>query len=387
MSEDASGAPVTAPATEDEQGTTAATEPTDVETVETPGQGDHVEDTPDHEFAGDNSTPVEVHLHIVQGRALSDAEVTPLTATLALVTRLLNEKLRDLGVVFHSHTSTPLLPGTRYPEKRNRGYPDEWYFTALENCRGTSGLPKNRDQHIGICAEYLDESSFNRQDWDRGVGIVTTVDWEDRVPLGVTLEGYLVFLILCTYLCLRYEYREHDRRQFCLFDMCEEPADLKRCLSAPEIKDCCLPNLTGGARQLSDEDMTAYQSLLHDAGRRDIYEFMSGAFGSSANAFLGGISAAFVANIVSNEWPKYGVLLAVIAIIVGVSLWAARRGRQSLRVQAHRRVVFWLGTAVVFALCLMAAALIFRYDIPHIQEGPGRAPAETQTTTTTSAHP
>ncbi len=108
------------------------------------------------------------------------------------------------------------------------------YFKRLKAARTL--LDECPDLLIGITHDSLEGSVFNKHNESENLGIVTTYNFEDYLPLGMVKEQFVAYLVLCESFCIASEKDlEHEESRFDLFDLCREKSDLAKCLEKPYI--------------------------------------------------------------------------------------------------------------------------------------------------------
>jgi hypothetical protein len=244
----------------------------------------------------------------------------------------------------------------------NRGYADDRFWEALDPCRRG-----NRWDHvIGLTGAYLERASFNRENADRTRGVVTVKEWKQFLPPGLDMGDYLTYLILCvaSLQCAPLEFKEHTQPEGCLFDVCEDRDQLRRCLAGASV-DHCAKRLEQEAGW-SKEQVGLLQRTLKSVRRRDVY-LLATVRGGDSLPFLAGIGVSLAGSVVAGIVPRAGAMLAG-ALIAG-SLWVALGMLVSRRLigrRKSRRVSFLLTVALP---ALLAAGVIIgaTVHIPKIE--------------------
>jgi hypothetical protein len=232
-----------------------------------------------------------------------------------------------------------------------RGYSLDQYFDALS----ATMTSLQSEYAIAVSAEVLTSGSFNREDPSRNCGVVSTHNYAQYRPAGVSLTSYLCYLLVCVALTLGYAIDEHPKRgEFCLFDLCIEQEDFRKCLRHPHICEVDKDKLIDRVYQDSFDKLAA---LLRDIGRREPYELITGQEGAAATTFLVGIVLALVTNEVTSEWPRSGLVIIWILAVCVLWLLLSRALRNWSWAASHRSLVWRISNSILLAL--LALGVVF----------------------------
>ena len=291
---------------------------------------------------------------------MTDAERLDLVRDARAVADRLNEKQSEFSFEFFR---TDLLQGVKGEERR--GYSLEQYYSVL-----TAGRAQWHCTYIvAISSEVLASGSFNREDPDRGCGVITVRDYLKFVPPGLSRTSYIAYLLLCVALVLKYEaVREHARREYCLFDLCEDENDLIRCLRKPHIDDDCRDKLQEAG--VSQRELRSFEGILKDIGQREPYELIAGQYGIAAVTFFAGIVVALISAVVATEWPRIGLLIGTEFVVTILWLAGVRAGFRIRIARHHKRALWRISIILYIALLLACVFVVTIRNLPPLPSDP-----------------
>ncbi len=129
--------------------------------------------------------------------------------------------------------SDEIIIRDRFPATYH-SHENETYFAHLKKVRDIAG--SNVAGVVGITLDILREDRFNVHDAPQRIGIVTLNDMEEACPKRMATDQYLLYLTLCEAFCVvaKTQFETNDELG-CLFDRCDDKAQLKQCLKQPII--------------------------------------------------------------------------------------------------------------------------------------------------------
>lgn len=316
---------------------------------------------------------------VVQG-LLSDEEAEDLEQVLHLVADRLNTIPRqsDRRFVFRTYPNARLLRGVKPGGERGREYNNDLYWEVLKVTRTAARVP----HLIGVCGQPLAETSFNFENRDEQLGIVSVQPYDvGLVPAGMTLERYIMYLVICVAILLtNRDVVEHEIPGGCLFSECKRVEQIIPCLRKPSLDHCRVKQLA----HIHDDEIRGYRALLNDIGRIDPLTWLSSTFGTRIVGLVGGVVLAFVTNVITGEWPRVGVVAACLGVLVAGYLLLMRPLNAQTWARRHRGLAFRLTTAIALAL---AAVTIYIVGFRQVPELPSDTPTPTPATTPATVSP
>ncbi len=204
----------------------------------------------------------------------------------------------DLGEYDYLHT---------YTDQR-------FYDTILQSING-SGLSYG----IGITADAIQQSSFNRHDAPRRTGIITIDNAEKYNLVGKPIEKYVGYLVLCEAFCISVgKQLEHKERRGCLFDICDKKRFIRRCLKNPNIEKKCKTRLR--KEGFKDGDIKQADMILSYIKKTDfLYGIYKGFQNPIAGFILGGMIFNIIFSFIENSigiTSFFNILLFTVLIVL-----------------------------------------------------------------------
>lgn len=197
--------------------------------------------------------------------------------------RIKNQKLFS----FHAVAEKVPLPNRTLPH----GYTLRSLYALIKDKIKGTGYSFG----IGITHEVLEDARFNWHDQKSGIGVITTDQSEVYNPVGRTLYQYLAYLVLCEALCITGKTQfEHSGRNYCLFDMCMEKSDIKKCLTNPFIH--CTEKLKEAG--FTDEDIESANGILAYVKRLRFTDVLQHVFTKPIVGILIGILVKSIAELI-----------------------------------------------------------------------------------------
>ena len=309
-----------------------------------------------------------VGLVVVQG-LLPDSAADELQRLLIDVAEKMNQLPGDDNRLFKFKTyqNERLLRGELPGGKRNRVFETKRYWQVLE---ARKARDPEMDLLIGVCGQPLEESSFNFENLESGLGIISNVGYSQLglVPPGLSAEAYIMYLVLCVCLLLANpEAREHPENAGCLFDQCIELDDIRAGLQKPSLAHCRETQLAN----LSDQEIRGCDAILAYIGRKQPLAILSSAIGDRAAAFIGGIALAFFTNVMASEWPRLAAVAVALGIVLVLYITAGKLLDKKVRSGRARRILFRALSVLTVLVALACVWMIAIEKFPPLPSDSG----------------
>lgn len=305
-----------------------------------------------------------VGLVVVQG-LLPDSAADELQRLLIDVAERMNQLPGDDNRLFKFKTypNERLLRGETPEGVRNRVFKTKRYWKVLE---ARKARDPEMDLLIGVCGQPLEESSFNFEETESGVGIISNIGYSQLglIPPGLSAEAYIMYLVLCVSLLLANPgTKEHPENAGCLFDQCIELDDIRAGLKKPSLAHCRKTQLAN----LSDQEIRGCKAILTYIGRKQPLAILSSTIGDSAAAFIGGIAVAFLTNVVTSEWPRTAAVGVALGIVLVLYITAAKLLDRKVRTARARRISFRALSVLAVLLALACVWVIAVEKFPPLR--------------------
>ena len=309
-----------------------------------------------------------VGLVVVQG-LLPDSAADELQGLLIDVAERMNQLPGDDNRLFKFKTypNERLLRGKTPGGKRNRVFETKQYWEVLE---ARKARDPEMDLLIGVCGQPLEESSFNFENLDKGLGIVSNVGYSQLglIPPGLSAEAYIMYLVLCVSLLLANpEAREHPENAGCLFDQCIALEDIRAGLQKPSLAHCRETQFAN----LSDQEIRGCNAILVYIGRKQPLAILGSAIGDQASGFIGGIALAFLTNVIANEWPRTAAVTLALGLDLVLYIAAGKLLDKKVRSGRARRISFRILSVLAVLVALACVWMIAVEKFPPLPSDSG----------------